>query len=139
MQAALLINAMSAGFGFCVLLLFWSISHLGRRLLEVQRIPLDVEMPLPMGSRCRWRPGVFLSDTAWFSAVEAEVYGMSSFLRRRFWAMLNGEEVADEPYANRWIVLIAYLMGLSIGVHLLNLLAIPALVFIYFYKKYPFT
>jgi len=76
------------------------------------------------------------SDTFWFSAVEGEVYAMSSlFTAMVFWAMTKWYEQADEPYANRWIVLISFLMGLSIGVHLLNLLTIPCLVFMYFYKK----
>ena len=76
------------------------------------------------------------SDTFWFSAVEGEVYAMSSlFTAMVFWAMTKWYEQADEPYANRWIVLISFLMGLSIGVHLLNLLTIPCLVFLYFYRK----
>ena len=80
------------------------------------------------------------SDSFWFSAVEGEVYAMSSFFTAIvFWAILKWEEEADEPLATRWIILIAYLMGLSIGVHLLNLLVIPAICFIYYYKKYNFT
>lgn len=76
------------------------------------------------------------SDTFWFSAVEGEVYAMSSlFTAVVFWSMTKWYEVADQPYANRWIVLISFLMGLSIGVHLLNLLTIPALVFMYYYRK----
>jgi len=76
------------------------------------------------------------SDTFWFSAVEGEVYAMSSLVTALvFWAMTKWYEQADSPYANRWIVLISFLMGLSIGIHLLNLLAIPALVFMFYYKK----
>ena len=76
------------------------------------------------------------SDTFWFSAVEGEVYAYSSlFTAVVFWLILKWEEVADQPHADRWIVLIAYLMGLSIGVHLLNLLCIPAIVLVYYYKK----
>ena len=76
------------------------------------------------------------SDTFWFSAVEGEVYAMSSlFTAMVFWAMIKWYEQADTPYANRWIVLISFLMGLSIGIHLLNLLTIPALVFMFYYKK----
>jgi hypothetical protein len=141
-QAAMLINAMSAlASAFCVLFLFWTISHLGRRLLEAQQIPLKPGNAIAIWGAAAVGSLVYsFSDTAWFSAVEAEVYGMSSlFTAAVFWAMLKWEENADRPHANRWIVLIAYLMGLSIGVHLLNLLTIPALVFIYFYKKYPFT
>ncbi len=77
------------------------------------------------------------SDSFWFSAVEAEVYSTSSlFTAVVFWAILKWENVADEPGANRWLILIAYLMGLSIGVHLLNLLAIPAIIMVYYFRKY---
>ncbi len=77
------------------------------------------------------------SDTFWLSAIEAEVYSFSSFFTAIvFWAILKWENIADERYSNRWLILIAYLMGLSIGVHLLNLLAIPAIVFVYYHKKY---
>lgn len=142
LQAAMLINAMSAlASAFCVLFLFWTISHLGRRLMETQNMPLKWGSAIAIWGAAAAGSLVYsFSDTAWFSAVEAEVYGMSSmFTAAVFWAMLKWEENADKPHANRWIVLIAYLMGLSIGVHLLNLLTIPALVFIYFYKKYPFS
>ncbi len=141
-RAAMLINAMSAmASAFCVLFLFWTISHLGRRLLEAQKISLNWGNSIAIWGAAAAGSLVYsFSDTAWFSAVEAEVYGMSSlFTAAVFWAMLKWEENAEQPHANRWIVLIAYLMGLSIGVHLLNLLTIPALVFIYFYKKYPFS
>ncbi|MFR4025864.1 MAG: DUF2723 domain-containing protein [Alistipes indistinctus] len=78
------------------------------------------------------------TDTFWFSAVEGEVYALSSmFTALVFWAILKWENVADEPHANRWLILIAYLTGLAIGVHLLNLLIIPAIVFIYYFRKYP--
>ena len=77
------------------------------------------------------------SDTFWFSAVEGEVYASSSLITAIvFWAILKWEDSADQPYANRWIIFIAYMVGLSIGVHLLNLLAIPAIVFVYYFKKY---
>ena len=80
------------------------------------------------------------SDSFWFSAVEGEVYATSSLITAViFWAILKWEDVADKPYANRWLVLIAYIIGLSIGVHLLNLLAIPAIVFVYYFKKYTVT
>lgn len=80
------------------------------------------------------------SDTFWFSAVEGEVYATSSFLTALvFWAILKWENVADQPHSKRWLILIAYLMGLSIGVHLLNLLAIPAIVFVYYFRKYEVT
>ena len=80
------------------------------------------------------------SDSFWFSAVEGEVYATSSlFTAAVFWAILKWEDVADEKYADRWIILIAFLMGLSIGVHLLNLLALPAIVLVYYFKKFEFS
>ena len=80
------------------------------------------------------------SDSFWFSAVEGEVYASSSlFTAMVFWAILKWEDVADEKHADRWIILIAFLMGLSIGVHLLNLLAIPAIVLVYYFKKFEFS
>src|SRR5690606_28963649 len=80
------------------------------------------------------------SDTFWFSAVEGEVYATSSLMTADvFWAILKWENVADEPNANRWLIFIAYIVGLSIGVHLLNLLAILAIVFVYYFKKYDVT
>ena len=80
------------------------------------------------------------SDSFWFSAVEGEVYATSSlFTAVVFWAILKWEDVADEKYADRWIILIAFLMGLSIGVHLLNLLALPAIVLVYYFKKFEFS
>ena len=78
------------------------------------------------------------TDSFWFSAVEGEVYGMSSFFTAMvFWAIFKWEEHADSKHSYRWLVLIAYLVGLSIGVHLLNLLAIPAITFVYYFRKYP--
>jgi len=80
------------------------------------------------------------SDTFWFSAVEGEVYATSSlFTALVFWAILKWEEQADEPHATRWIILIAYLMGISIGIHLLNLLAIPAIALVYYFREYKYS
>ncbi len=80
------------------------------------------------------------SDTFWFSAVEGEVYATSSLMTAIvFWAILKWENVADEARANRWLIFIAYIIGLSVGVHLLNLLAIPAIVFVYYFRKYTAT
>lgn len=141
-EAAYYINLVSVfSSSFTILFLFWSITHLAAK------------MALSNGSG--WTQGKLIavlvsgfvgglaytfSDTFWFSAVEAEVYAMSSmFTAMVFWAILKWESVADEPKANRWIILIAYLMGLSIGVHLLNLLAIPAIAFVYYFKKHEFS
>ncbi len=138
-NVALSVNLMNA---LCSALTIWflylTILHLGRRLLEKNgknHLSLPYSIAL-IGSGVVGSLAYCWSDTFWFSAVEGEVYAMSSLLTAVvFWAMLKWEEEADQPYANRWIVLISFLMGLSIGVHLLNLLAIPAIAFIYYYKK----
>ncbi|MDR3183908.1 MAG: DUF2723 domain-containing protein [Prevotellaceae bacterium] len=133
-----MINSLSAlCSGFTILFLFWTITHLARRIMERKGETLTSgNMIAVIGAGVVGALAYTFSDTFWFSAVEAEVYAMSSlFTAVVFWAILKWEEEADQPYANRWIILIAYLMGLSIGVHLLNLLAIPAIVFVYYFKK----
>ena len=138
-KAAMMVNAMSAiCSALTIMFLFWTITHLGRRVVEKGGKTLTLNSSIAIwGSGALGALVYTFSDTFWFSAVEGEVYAMSSlFTAAVFWAMLKWEEEANEPYANRWIVLIAFLMGLSIGVHLLNLLTIPAMVFIYYYKKY---
>ncbi len=138
-SVAMMANSMSAlASAFTTLFLFWSITHLGRRLVTRQGQELTVTRTWAiMGAGLVGALAYTFTDTFWFSAVEGEVYALSSlFTAVVLWAMLKWEEVADEPHANRWLVLIAYLMGLSIGVHLLNLLSIPALVFIYYFRKY---
>lgn len=139
-SAGMLVNAMSAlASAFTILFLFWSISHLGRRLYSKSAADLTQGQTWTIiGAALIGSVSYALTDTFWFSAVEAEVYSLSSlFTAVVVWAMFKWEEVADEPRANRWLILIAYLMGLSIGVHILNLLTIPALVFVYYFKKYP--
>jgi len=127
---------MSAG---CILFLFWSITHLVKKLV----CPDDAQMSLGklitiMGSGLVGALAYTWSDTFWFSAVEGEVYAFSSlFTAVVFWLILKWENVANEPRSDRWLILIAYLTGLSIGVHLLNLLCIPAIVLVYYYKKNP--
>ena len=141
-KAAMLVNAMSAlCSAFTIFFLYLTIVHLGRRIIEKAGKSLDLGNSIAVfGAGAVGSLAYCWSDTFWFSAVEAEVYAMSSlFTAVVFWAMLKWEEEADKPFANRWIVLIAFLMGVSIGVHLLNLLTIPALVFIYYYKKYEVT
>ncbi|WP_423130001.1 protein O-mannosyl-transferase family [Gaoshiqia sp. Z1-71] len=140
-QAGMLINALSAlASAFTILFLFWSITHLAKKLVDV-RAELSVGQTIAiLGSGLIGALAYTFSDTFWFSAVEGEVYASSSLLTAIvFWAILKWENVADEPHANRWIILIAYIMGLSIGVHLLNLLAIPAIVFVYYFRKYKVT
>lgn len=137
-KQAAMINYMSAlASGFTILFLFWSISHLARKLIiKTQECTLGQVIAV-MGASLIGALTYTFTDTFWFSAVEGEVYALSSlFTALVFWAILKWENVAFEPYANRWLVLIAYLIGLSIGVHLLNLLAIPAIVFVYYFKKY---
>jgi Protein of unknown function (DUF2723). len=142
MQAAVLINAMSAlCSAFTIFFLYLTIVHFGKRIIEKTSDTLTIANCIAIfGAGITGSLAYCWSDTFWFSAVEGEVYAMSSlFTAAVLWAMLKWEEQAELPYANRWIILIAFLMGLSIGVHLLNLLTIPALVFLYYYKKYEVT
>ena len=132
-------NSMSAlASGFAILFLFWTITHLARKIILVNEEDYTLPRILAvMGAGAVGALAYTFSDTFWFSAVEAEVYGTSSlFTAFVFWAILKWENVADEPRSNKWIILIAYLMGLSLGVHLLNLLAIPAIVFVVYFRKY---
>ena len=140
-DAAKMINAMSAlASAFTIMFLFWTITHLAKKLVSNSE-------NLSMGQTIAILASGFVgalaytfSDTFWFSAVEGEVYASSSLMTAVvFWAILKWENVADEPGANRWLIFIAYIIGLSIGVHLLNLLAIPAIVFVYYFKKYEVT
>ena len=141
-QVAYWINMVSVvSSAFTILFLFWTTTLLARKLMNIKK-----------GEEQNWQTisvigaGVIaalaytFSDSFWFSATEAEVYGMSSFFTAFvFWAILKWETIEDEKLANRWIILIAYMMGLSIGVHLLNLVTIPALGLIYYFKKRPQT
>ncbi|OQB79829.1 MAG: hypothetical protein BWX87_01827 [Bacteroidetes bacterium ADurb.Bin123] len=140
-NAALMVNIMSAlASAFTILFLFWTITHLARKLITSNGEMTTGQMVAILGSGLVGALAYAFSDTFWFSAVEGEVYALSSFLTALvFWAILKWENVADEPHANRWLIFIAYLMGLSIGVHLLNLLAIPAIVFVYYFRKYEVT
>jgi hypothetical protein len=135
----LMINIMSAlASAFTTLFLFWTITLLARKLLlEKGEACGTGKLVAIMGAGMVGALTYTFADTPWFSAVEVEVYALSSLLTAVvFWAILKWESVADEPYANRWIVFIAYLTGLSVGIHLLNLLVIPSIVFIYYFKKY---
>ena len=134
---AAMVNAASAiASALTIMFLFWTISHLGRRLLNRSEEELTRgETWAVLGAALVGSLAYPNTDTFWFSAVEGEVYAQSSlFTALVFWAILKWENIADQPHANRWLVLLAYLMGLSIGVHLLNLLAIPAIVFVYYYR-----
>ncbi len=139
MHAAVAVNAMSAiCSALTIFFLYLTIVFLAKRLVKPEQdgtwtVGKTVAI---YGSGAVGALAYCFSDTFWFSAVEGEVYAMSSLVTALvFWAMTKWYEQADSPYANRWIVLISFLMGLSIGIHLLNLLAIPALVFLYYYRK----
>ena len=132
------VNAMnSLASAFCILFLFWTITHLARRLVTRGGAELThARAWAVLGAGAVGALAYTFTDTFWFSAIEGEVYALSSmFTALVVWLMLKWEEQADQPHASRWIVLIAYLMGLSIGVHILNLLTIPTLAFIYYFRK----
>ena len=137
-KVALMVNMMSALFSAaCIMFLFWSISHLVRKLVgENGRVQNLAQLITVEASALTGALVYTFSDTFWFSAVEGEVYAYSSlFTAVVFWLMLKWEDHADEPGSDRWLIFIAYLTGLSIGVHLLNLLCLPALVLIFYYRK----
>ncbi len=137
-KAAMAVNTLSAlASAFTILFLFWTITHLAKKLVgNNEELGLSQIIAI-IGSGMVGALAYTFSDTFWFSAVEGEVYASSSLITAIvFWAILKWEDVADQPYANRWIIFISYIVGLSIGVHLLNLLAIPAIVFVYYFKKY---
>ncbi|KAA6321578.1 hypothetical protein EZS27_028785 [termite gut metagenome] len=137
---ARMVNSMSALISAaCILFLFWSITHLVKKLVITDEENISPgQFITVIGSGLVGALVYTFSDTFWYSAVEGEVYAYSSlFTAVVFWLILKWEEVADQPHSDRWIILISYLMGLSIGVHLLNLLCLPAIVLIYYYKKHP--
>ena len=139
-QVAYMVNVMSALLSAgCILFLFWSITHLTRRLICGSSATIKAgQMITIIGSGLVGALAYTFSDTFWYSAVEGEVYAYSSFFTAVvFWFILKWEEESDSVHSDRWIILIAYMMGLSVGVHLLNLLCIPAIVLIYYYKKRP--
>ncbi|MEO6231127.1 MAG: DUF2723 domain-containing protein, partial [Ferruginibacter sp.] len=151
-HAATGVNLMSAlSSGFTILFLFWSITHFARKMYEKNNEQLsDANIIAVMAAGVVGALAYTFSDSFWYSAVEGEVYALSSFFTAVvFWAMLKWEHSVTEEQAqgikghftraDRWLILIFYLMGLSIGVHLLNLLTIPAIVVIYYYKRYKIT
>ena len=139
-QVARMVNTMSALLSAtCIMFLFWTITHLARRLVVRDgQAPTLSKMIAIEGAGLVGALIYTFSDTFWFSAVEGEVYAYSSaFTAVVFWLILKWEDNADKPHSDRWLVLITYMTGLSIGVHLLNLLCIPAMVLVYYYKKVP--
>ncbi|QGY43690.1 DUF2723 domain-containing protein [Maribellus comscasis] len=139
-RAAVMVNTMSAlASAGTIMLLYWSIVHLAKKLFSSENLSIGEQIAV-WGSGLVGALAYSFTDSFWFSAVEGEVYALSSFFTAAvFWAILKWENNADEKYANRWLVLIGYLVGLSIGVHLLNLLAIPAIGLVYYFKKYDFS
>jgi len=139
-KVAFMINMMSVlSSAFTILFLFWTITHFAKKL-SGGTIDTASKLWTVIGAGVVGALAYTFSDSFWFSAVEGEVYAMSSmFTALVFWLMLKWEEDADDPRSYRWIILITFLMGLSIGVHLLNLLTLPALVMIYYYRRYEVT
>jgi Protein O-mannosyl-transferase TMEM260-like len=140
-KAAVMVNRLSALCSACaIMFLFWTITHLVRRIFTRNNSLESRHIPAIIGSGLTGALAYTFSDTFWFSAVEGELYALSSLcLGLVFWAMLKWEEEADEPSAGRWIVLIAYMMGLGLGIHRLNLLVLPVLVFVFYFRKYEVT
>ena len=137
---AKMVNTMSALLSATtILFLFWTITHLTRNLVLKNWDELTTAKLVAIEASGLVGALIYtFSDTFWFSAVEGEVYAYSSaFTAIVFWLILKWEDHADEPHSDRWLVLIAYMMGLSIGVHLLNLLCIPAIVLVYCYRRFP--
>ena len=140
LTAAKAVNTMSAlASGFTILFLFWTITHFAKRIVEASTATAltSTQIILIMGAGIVGALGYTFCDTAWYSAVEGEVYALSSFFTALvFWAILKWEHNADQPGADKWIIFIFYIMGVSIGVHLLNLLTIPAIVMVYYFRNY---
>jgi len=138
-----MVNIMSGlSSSFTILFLYWSITMLAKKVYVKKEgdVMTAGQSWAVLGAGVVGSLAYTFTDSFWFSAVEGEVYAMSSFFTAVvFWSILRWEEVADQRNGYRWLLLIAYMMGLSIGVHLLNLLAIPAIVYIYYYKKYTYT
>jgi len=136
-NVSVMVNLMSAmSSAFTILFLFWTITYLALKFIDKEEMTKG-NMIAVLGSSFVGAMAFTFSDTFWFSAVEGEVYAMSSLCTAIvFWAILKWETVADQAHSNRWLIFIFYIIGLSIGVHLLNLLAIPAIVFVYYFKRY---
>ena len=137
-HVAMCVNALSAlASAFTILFLFWTITALAKKLVQPDELWKGIAL---LGAGAVGALAYTFSDTFWFSAVEGEVYASSSlFTAVVFWLILKWDEQADEEGSDRWLIAIAYLMGLSIGVHLLNLLTIPAIVLVYYFRRYAFS
>src|ERR1035437_6773846 len=136
-KVSIMVNSLSALLSaFTILFLFWTITHLARKVIIKSESDYSVGTIIAiLGAGMVGALAYTFSDSFWFSAVEGEVYAFSSFFTAIvFWAVLKWEDAADQSGSDRWLILIAYLMGISIGVHLLNLLAIPAMVLVYYFR-----
>ena len=141
-HVAMCVNAVSAlASALTILFLFWTITALGRKLVSTANCQLSTAQGIALlGAGLVGALAYTFSDTFWFSAVEGEVYALSSlFTAVVFWLILKWDEHADEEGSDKWLILIAYLMGLSIGTHLLNLLTIPAIVLVYYFRRHEFS
>ncbi len=139
-MVAKMVNTMSALLSAtCILFLFWTITHLTRKLILKDWSEMNMSKLIAIEASGMVGALIYtFSDTFWYSAVEGEVYAYSSaFTAVVFWLILKWEDHADEPHSDRWLVLIMYMTGLSIGVHLLNLLCVPAIVLVYYYRRFP--
>jgi len=140
-KVAVTVNTLTAiTSGLAIMILFWTITHLARKVF-VKENTIDEKNILPIiASGVIGSLAYTFSDTYWFSAVEGELYGLSSLVTGLvFWGMLKWEDEADKPYAGRWIILVMYMMGLGIGIHRLNLLVLPVAVFVYYFRMYEVT
>ncbi len=141
-NAAFMVNVLSGlSSAFAILFLFWTITHFAKKIVRIdEKTFTKGSIYAIIGSGVVGALSYTFTDTFWFSAVEGEVYGMSSFFTAvTFWAILKWEDNAESPSSDRWLILIFYLIGLSIGVHLLNLLVVPAACFVFYFKKYEFN
>lgn len=140
-KVAVTVNIFSAiCSGLAIMILFWTITHLTRKIFISGKPFTSNNIPVILVSGIIGSLAYAFSDTFWFSAVEGELYSVSSLITGLvFWAMLKWEDEADKPTSGRWIILVAYLMGLGIGIHRLNLLILPVAVFLFYFKKYEVT
>jgi hypothetical protein len=140
-KVAVMVNAFSGlCSAFAIMFLFWTITHLVRKIFSGTGDPDPKHVPAIIGAGIIGALTYTFTDTFWFSAVEGELYALSSLIIAVvFWAMLRWEEEAEDKHSGRWIILIAYIMGLGLGIHRLNLLIIPIFVFVYYFKKYEVT
>ncbi|MDX9812432.1 MAG: DUF2723 domain-containing protein, partial [Bacteroidales bacterium] len=140
-KVAFMMNMLSAvSSGFAIMFLYLTITHLSAKIFIKVKDPGAEHIPAIIGSGIIGALAYTFSDTFWFSAVEGELYALSSLVTGLvFWGMLKWEEEADEPYSARWIILVAFIMGLGLGIHRLNLLVIPVLVFVFYFRKYEIT